>query len=106
MKNNVVKDGKISVQEIKKQLKSVLDAHPQWQEVVNAAVDKCVAEGTTKEADLKKKISEAPYNIKDVSPLYSFIAQCGMVHIMENCPSKPEPEGNETSNYFRSNYCY
>lgn len=93
VKNNVIKDGKVSGQEIKVQGKELLEAHPEWQEVFNAAIDKCVAEGTSKEAELKKKLSEAPYNIKDGNPLYAYIINCARVHIMQNCPSKPTPLG-------------
>lgn len=88
--SGVVKDGKISLTDVKEKLKPALKDVPDLEKIVHASLDKCVPLGE-KEADAnKKKLSQAPFNLNNINPLYGFVIHCAAANIFAECPKSLE----------------
>lgn len=84
----LIVDNKISADAIKQYLKTKIDqASPEWQEIIEMSIDKCVGEAEAQEENLKKKLQAAPYNIKDMNPIYAFVGNCISNEIFLGCPT-------------------
>lgn len=88
----VVKDGNISLSDVKAKIKPTLSEQPELEKVVFAALDVCVPLAQEKSDENKKKISEAPLNIKDIDPMYGYVLHCSAAKIFADCPQSLEFE--------------
>lgn len=88
--SGAIVDGEISEDELKEIVKPAIENLPEMADVVNDAITECVAAEKKNGDEIRKKISNPPYNIKGLDPVYSYTGHCIAVKIFLHCPKSAE----------------